>query len=315
MYLFRLFTWHLHAVHVLLLLIITAAIALPAGRPRKGKLAKGIGDSVFQSDLPGGASSEPPQKKQKSEVSEVSLARSTPKKHWIGVVIESGLDDPKANWVIVSVPEEDLHKDNIRLVGYATSKNYQPSLTKWSRQVKSATPGGVNGAVVIMSKDHPSLLIEIGSATMSLKMRYNLARDMRKAVNTHRCDQLPDVPSIYQYAVLYEDAMKERGVKIHHYDISKTSDFGKAFARKVNEKGTGAGEVLSEEFNKWEWALYERIKNGGADVLRTSLGKYNKDILEDLWDEVYELPRGFLDDQDIDDEKYKDPKNWGKALD
>ncbi|KAJ3715833.1 hypothetical protein C8R42DRAFT_712350 [Lentinula raphanica] len=311
MYLFRLFTWHSHAVHVLLLLMITAAIALPA-RPRKENVANEIGESVSQWDLSGGTSSGPPQKKQKSEA---VTPRLTPKKHWIGVIIESGLDDPKANWVFVSVPEKDLHKDNSRLVGYATSKNHHPSMTKWSRQVKSANPSGVNGAMVTMSKDHPSLLIEIGSATMSLNMRNNLAIDMRKAVDTHRCDQLPDVPSIYQYAVLYEEAMKNRGVEIHHYDISQTSAFGMAFARKVDEKGTGAGGVLSEEVDKWEWALYERIKNGGADVLRISLGKYNKDILEDLWDEVYKLPRGFLDNQDIDDEEYKDPMTWGKALD
>ncbi|KAJ3826884.1 hypothetical protein F5880DRAFT_1541449, partial [Lentinula raphanica] len=145
----------------------------------------------------------------------------------------------------------------------------------------------------------------IGTVTMSQETRAELGRDMRAAVDDYRVDKLPNVPSIYQFAVLLRrqlDKVKYRGtVTVHSFNISDSSEFGKAFDEMVRKKGTGAGDELSEEEDKWEWELYKRIQNrwewelykrieSKAIILENSLWlHHNHDIFEELWDEIHGL--------------------------
>ncbi|KAJ3771327.1 hypothetical protein FB446DRAFT_773146 [Lentinula raphanica] len=313
MYLFRIvFTWRLLAVYILYSTNQTV-IAMPL--PPKEE-SKGIGEftfkvnmttsnnavgttqftpnqtiATFQSDLSSQTISDP-----KSGVDLVKL-----KTYVLGVAIrEKSHDDEKADWVAVMVPEEDVPPSTSgkRFFGYQTLKSPN-SDNEWHRRVLSGRKIGLNGASVTLSKN--LRFLRIGSAIMSEDTKGRLSTDVRTEVDEHHVDRVPNVPSTYQFVILLHRQMESKykdRVEILDFDFSESSEFGKAVKDMVEKKGTGTGEVLSEERDKWECALYERIKNGGvAATLEKSLGLKNEDILVDLRNEVDPFP-GLSNNQD-----------------
>ncbi|KAJ3838313.1 hypothetical protein F5878DRAFT_619948 [Lentinula raphanica] len=220
------------------------------------------------------------------------------KTYVLGVAIrEKSHDDEKADWVAVMVPEEDVTSGK-RVFGYQTLKSPN-SDNEWHRRVLSGRKIGLNGASVTLSKN--LRFLRIGSAKMSGDTKGRLSTDMRTEVDEHHVDRVPNVPSTYQFVILLHRQMESKykdRVEILDFDFSESSEFGKAVKDMVEKKGTGTGEVLSGERDKWECALYERIKNGGvADTLEKSLGLKNEVILVDLRNEVDPFP-GLSSNQD-----------------
>ncbi|KAJ3972597.1 hypothetical protein EV361DRAFT_128615 [Lentinula raphanica] len=325
MYLFRIvFTWRLLAVYILYSTNQTV-IAMPL--PPKEE-SKGIGEftfkvnmttsnnavgttqftpnqtiATFQSDLSSQTISDPKcefsiliTNLQRSDQAGVDLVML--KTYVLGVAIrEKSHDDEKADWVAVMVPEEDVTSGK-RVFGYQTLKSPN-SDNEWHRRVLSGRKIGLNGASVTLSKN--LRFLRIGSAKMSGDTKGRLSTDMRTEVDEHHVDRVPNVPSTYQFVILLHRQMESKykdRVEILDFDFSESSEFGKAVKDMVEKKGTGTGEVLSGERDKWECALYERIKNGGvADTLEKSLGLKNEVILVDLRNEVDPFP-GLSSNQD-----------------
>ncbi|KAJ3968279.1 hypothetical protein EV361DRAFT_926757 [Lentinula raphanica] len=159
-----------------------------------------------------------------------------------------------------------------------------------------------------MSKER--LVLKIGTVTMSPITKSAVTQDMGAEVQKNRLDKLPNVPSIYQFLNLLHDQLT--GLKYsltvtdHEFDISESSEFGNAFKQMVSKKGTGAGEVLSEdpEKDQWERELYKRIESRDI-ILEESLKKQNSDIFEKLWNEI-QLPDWAFKGQDAWDKKWWD---------
>ncbi|KAJ3771328.1 hypothetical protein FB446DRAFT_789696 [Lentinula raphanica] len=287
MYLFRIvFTWRLLAVYILYLTNQTVIAMPPRGRPPKGE-STGSGEFTFQANLSSSTTSDP---------------KFMLKTYVLGVANrDTSHDDQKADWVAVMVPEEDLtpSKPEKYFYGYQTLKSPN-SDNEWHRQVKSGRKSSLNGVSVIVTEN--LRLLRIGSVRMSQDTKGYLSTDVRKDVDKDRVDRIPNIPSIYQLMILLHRQMDkpkyEGKVKIIDFDISDSSEFGKAAKNMVELKGTGTGKVLSEEQAKWECALYKRIENGGlANTLEKSLALKNKDILVDLRDEVDPILE-LINDQD-----------------
>ncbi|KAJ3833801.1 hypothetical protein F5878DRAFT_713047 [Lentinula raphanica] len=360
MYLFRnIFMRGSLAVHVLLLLIIATAIALPMSsstksseKPQKRAGKKARPDVTVPSTsnartlkklkMAGSGFNEAgPSGSINFAIAEAFDAKSfeTPSKPQeliIAVIIEGGEKlwtrgeevSSQANWFMAMLPveqlaniDDDSDEHRVRVVAYRTIRDMAShSNYKWARQHASNRLHDVYGRQVELSKNY--LILEIARVTTKIpisNIRHSLARSMRNNFYEYRSDKLPNVPSIYQSLILLHNAtLHEPGVahvEPEILNVSKSSDFGKAFYQMVEKKGTGVGQELSVE-QKWEWELYERITSGDVN-LETSLWKHkNHDILEDLWDEVYEVPRELLHGQDIDlDPKWKDSESWGNVLD
>ncbi|KAJ3769815.1 hypothetical protein FB446DRAFT_791036 [Lentinula raphanica] len=330
MYLFRnIFMRGSLAVHVLLLLIIATAIALPMNSSTSEKTQKRAGKKA-RSDVTVPSSKARTLKKLKMAGSgfneagpsgsihdaKSSETPSTPQELIIVVIIEGGKElwtrrkevSSQANWFMAMLPveqlaniDDDSDDHRVRVLAYRTIRDMAShSNYKWARQPAYNRLHAVYGRQVELSKNY--LILEIARVTTKIpisNIRHSLARSMRNNFYEYRSDKLPNVPSIYQSLILLHNAtLHEPGVahvEPEILNVSKSSEFGKAFYQMVEKKGTGVGQELSVE-QKWEGA--------------------NHDILEDLWDEVYEVPRELLHGQDIDlDPKWKDSESWGNVLD
>ncbi|KAJ3769818.1 hypothetical protein FB446DRAFT_746454 [Lentinula raphanica] len=358
MHLFRIvFMWRSLAVHVILLSMITAAIALPIGtdttepgkeqeivaRSGEAGSSSAYGQREFVKILP-----KPTQPKSKQAIrprpkprrpqqqptgpkkprTHDSKARAIPIEYIIGVIIEDGKKmieleedgevmyiekeaeevDPNSNWVVALIPVEDLNReDSWTVTGFQTIRDSTDSVTRWKRKVKPGKLNALNGVSVRMYAGN--LILEVARVTMTENTRsHQLANFMRKNVQEHHIDKLPNVPSIYQFLLLFREVESDEELKplikfSEGWAMSESSSFGKTFKQMVNKMGTGAREVLSET-DKWERELYERIKSGQVK-LDESLKCHNRDILEDLWNE--DLPFwAHSANQDIDDAQYND---------
>ncbi|KAJ3839242.1 hypothetical protein F5878DRAFT_617004 [Lentinula raphanica] len=278
------FTWHSLVVHVLLLSMIAAAFALPI-QSKENTIATA-----------------PPRAKPSKD-------HSTPIEFIIIVIIENGKAewteqhevDPLARWVMALIPSEDLNRSRRQVWGYQTIryKWETESETKWKMKVAEDRKRYLYGALATLSDKH--LLLKIGAVSMSLTTQYTLTTRMRAELHEYRSDELPNVPSIYQFLLLFHKvALEDSHTKVHRFDISESSEFGKAFKQMVRKKGTGAtpGGVMSQ----WEWELYERIQSG-AIILEDSLWKHrNKDILVNLRADALKVPSVFFESQDIEDD-------------
>ncbi|KAJ3769819.1 hypothetical protein FB446DRAFT_746457 [Lentinula raphanica] len=337
MHLFRIvFMWHSLAVHVILLSMITAAIALPIGtdttKPTKEQEIAVRDDeaglSSHQNAVADTSQQPPPRKKRKTAASDPqqptertsetsktldkilseAQEKTIPREYIIAVVIEHGnvlIDrnhpqkwvekkevDPDANWVIAVIPVGT--SVNPRVQGYQTIRDMVlESKFKWKRcQTVNKERPGVYGTRLTLINSH--LVLEIGRVTMSQNTRAVLAKQMGVVLDQYLIDKLPNVPSIYQFLLLFHQVASEflladkHRVKISgSWDLSESSKFGVIFKKMVGKKGTGANGILSEERDKWECELYKRISSG-AIKLDDSLWIYkNKDILEALWNEVH----------------------------
>ncbi|KAJ3769816.1 hypothetical protein FB446DRAFT_746435 [Lentinula raphanica] len=198
--------------------------------------------------------------------------------------------DPNANWVVALISVKDKEKPGRwRTGGYQTirSQDTAGSTFRWTRKsTDSRRPNRVSGAQVRVKSE--TLILEIGRMTMSQNTKVELATDMSQEIDKDRLDKLPNLLSIYQFLlVLQTQASKNPLIQLHSFDISASSEFGKAFDEMVRARGSGASEKLSEESDKWECALYKRIQSGGAVILEGSLERQNRDILEDLRNQVH----------------------------
>ncbi|KAJ3836169.1 hypothetical protein F5878DRAFT_643752 [Lentinula raphanica] len=348
MYLFRISTWHSLAVHALLLLIIAAAIALPIERdtaePREDQRIAARAESTESSNrntavptsehrnfvqiMPNPSSESQattkrrqratgPREKTKTRDRE---AKTTPKDYVLSVRVGGHAERYKGQredvWVLAFIPDETLkEKRTIQVLGYRTIRDTAPqSDFRWTRQVHTQNKKSVYGALVTVSPQHPHY--DIATLKMSEETKANLTIDMREDVDEYRIDKLPSALSIYQFAVRVRHQLakpKYRDiVDVQSFDISKSSEFGQAFKEMVKEKGTGAGDALSEEEDKWEWELYERIESG-AVVLEDSLKLYNRDILEEFWDEADPVLQ-YIGDQDIWDKERRERLALGESF-
>ncbi|KAJ3715813.1 hypothetical protein C8R42DRAFT_746134 [Lentinula raphanica] len=195
-------------------------------------------------------------------------------------------------WLIGITPPE-LHKQKTpKARGYRTIRNpASQSDFKWEQQRDSDNPTSVNGALVTVTPQHTCFVI--ATLQMSENTKKDLNNAMRPVIDQHRIDRIPTILSIYQYAVLFQRKLAEKEFRdivkiIGKFDISETSPFREAFDRMVKEKATGAGDVLEEKVDIWEWELYEQVEHHGpVDILEKSLDRQNRDILEDLWNKVH----------------------------
>ncbi|KAJ3761378.1 hypothetical protein EV360DRAFT_80290 [Lentinula raphanica] len=333
MYLFRISTWHSLVVHVLLLLIIAAAIALPierdtAERQEDQRIAARAGPSDRNTVVPTSFVKIMPnpsptdrlflQREAKTALQWADAA--TPKDYVLSVRVGGHAERYKERradvWVLAFIPDETLkEKRTIQVLGYRTIRDTAPqSDFRWTRQVHTQHKKSVYGALVTVSPQHPHY--DIATLKMSEETKANLTIDMREDVDEYRIDKLPSALSIYQFAVRVRHQLakpKYRDiVDVQSFDISKSSEFGQAFNEMVKEKGTGAGDALSEEEDKWEWELYERIESG-AVVLEDSLKLYNRDILEEFWDEADPVLQ-YIGDQDIWDEERRERLALGESF-
>ncbi|KAJ3769817.1 hypothetical protein FB446DRAFT_746443 [Lentinula raphanica] len=270
-----------------------------------------------------------------------SEAPSTLQELIIAVIIEGGKElwnrgedvNAEATWFMAIVAVEQFarigrKKDRPRVYAYQTIRegrtegNMESQFnSKWTRRrIATKNQNDLYGKQIDLSPQH--LIFEIARVTTTSELRtirHKLFQVMRQRFGEYRSDRLPNVPSIYQSVLLLHNATLHEpdviAVQPKTLEISESSGFGKAFYKMVEKKGTGVGQKLSVK-EKWEWELYQRITSG-AIVLKDSLLEHkNKDILEDLWDEVYEVPWELLHGQDIDlDPKWKDRESWGNVLD
>ncbi|KAJ3715794.1 hypothetical protein C8R42DRAFT_645660 [Lentinula raphanica] len=197
-------------------------------------------------------------------LSKTSKAWSTPKEFIVVVVIKNGRAewikekevDPLASWIVALIPSEDLTSKG-RFWGYETVR-HEDSVTheyKWELKVDEKGGKWLYGTQFSSSSEH--LLLKIGTATMSRVTQSALTSKMRRKITKYRSDELPSVLSIYQFLHLFQDeASHTPHIEVSDFDISESSEFGKAFKQIVRKKGTGAGGVMSQ----WEWELYERIQ-------------------------------------------------------
>ncbi|KAJ3754952.1 hypothetical protein EV360DRAFT_73277 [Lentinula raphanica] len=195
-------------------------------------------------------------------------------------------------WLIGITPPNLFEQQTPQARGYRTIRNpASQSDFKWEQQRASNNPASVNGAVVAVTPQHTHFVI--ATLEMSENTKKDLNDAMRPVIDQHRIDKIPTILSIYQYAVLFQRKLAEKEFRdivkiIGKFDISETSPFRKAFNHMVKEKITGAGDVLEEKVDIWEWELYEQVKHHGPDViLEKSLDRQNRDILEDLWNKVH----------------------------
>ncbi|KAJ3972599.1 hypothetical protein EV361DRAFT_128822 [Lentinula raphanica] len=239
-------------------------------------------------------------------LSKTSKAWSTPKEFIVAVVIKNGRAewikekevDPLASWIVALIPSEDLTSKG-RFWGYETVR-HEDSVTheyKWELKVDEKGGKWLYGTRFSSSSEH--LLLKIGTATMSRVTQSALTSKMRRKITKYRSDELPSVLSIYQFLHLFQDeASHTPHIEVSDFDISESSEFGKAFKQMVRKKGTGAGGVMSQ----WEWELYERIQSG-AIILEDSLWKHrNEDILVNLRANALKVPSVFFESQDIEDD-------------
>ncbi|KAJ3715849.1 hypothetical protein C8R42DRAFT_725650 [Lentinula raphanica] len=270
-----------------------------------------------------------------------SEAPSKPQELIIAVIIEGGKElwnrgedvNAEATWFMAIVAVEQFarigrKKDRPRVYAYQTISegrtegNMESQFnSKWTRRrIATKNQNDLYGKQIDLSPQH--LIFEIARVTTTSELRtirHKLFQVMRQRFGEYHSDRLPNVPSIYQSVLLLHNATLHEpdviAVQPKTLEISESSGFGKAFYKMVEKKGTGVGQKLSVK-EKWEWELYKRITSG-AIVLKDSLLEHkNKDILEDLWDEVYEVPWELLHGQDIDlDPKWKDRESWGNVLD
>ncbi|KAJ3838307.1 hypothetical protein EV361DRAFT_948677 [Lentinula raphanica] len=197
------------------------------------------------------------------------------------------------NWLIGITPPDLFKHKTPKARGYRTIRNpASQSNFKWEQQRSdSKSPTSVNGAAIAVTPQHTYLVI--ATLEMSEKTKNVLINAMRPVIDQHRIDRIPTILSIYQYAVLFQRKLAEKEFRdivkiIGKFDISETSPFREAFDRMVKEKATGAGDVLEEKVDIWEWELYEQVEHHGpVDILEKSLDRQNRDILEDLWNKVH----------------------------
>ncbi|KAJ3715801.1 hypothetical protein C8R42DRAFT_779011 [Lentinula raphanica] len=138
----------------------------------------------------------------------------------------------------------------------------------------------------------------VSAVKISENTQVYLTEHITEQVTNSRSDKLPNVLSIYEALLLNRKFLKN-----FSFDISKSSEFGKAFDEMVREKGTGVGRVLSKDRDEWEWELYERIKDGAIALDDNLLDRKNEDILEKLWGEVHPLSRYVNDQEDWDEQR------------
>ncbi|KAJ3754954.1 hypothetical protein EV360DRAFT_73280 [Lentinula raphanica] len=197
------------------------------------------------------------------------------------------------DWLIGITPPDLFKQKAPRARGYRTIRDRaSQSNFKWEQQrLGSKSPTSVNGAAIAVTQQHTYFVI--ATLEMSEKTKNDLNNAMRPVIDQHRIDKIPTILSIYQYAVLFQRKLAEKEFRdivkiIGKFDISETSPFRKAFNRMVKKKATGAGDVLQEKEDIWEWELYEQVEHHGPDViLEKSLDRQNRDILEDLWNKVH----------------------------
>ncbi|KAJ3761382.1 hypothetical protein EV360DRAFT_80295 [Lentinula raphanica] len=331
MHLFRIvFMWRSLAVHVILLSMITAAIALPIGtdttepgkeqeivarsgeagssstygqrefvkilpkatqpkskqamKPRPNPHPQQTASVLFQlsgSQQPTGPK-KPRTQDPKARAALLWADAAIPIEYIVGVIIEDGKEmieleedgevmyiekeaeevDPNSNWVVALIPVEDLNReDRWTVTGFQTIRDSTDSVTRWKRKVKPGKLNALNGVSVRMYAGN--LILEVARVTMTENTRsHQLANFMRRNVQEHHIDKLPNVPSIYQFLLLFREVESDNELKpLIEFAMSESSSFGKTFKQMVNKMGTGAREVLSET-DKWERELYERIKSG-----------------------------------------------------
>ncbi|KAJ3838305.1 hypothetical protein F5878DRAFT_725414 [Lentinula raphanica] len=214
--------------------------------------------------------------------------------------------DPNARWLMALIPLEQLSQIGVshqRVKDFQTIRDTaSQSDFKWTLLIVDSQ--GPKGAKTYIDLKNTDLIFVIGRVAMTAGTRRVLTRDMREELRQYRSDKLPNVPFIYQsLCVYYALAIKHPDLVFHSFDISASTEFGRAFKEMVKEKGTGALEKLSKEEDQWEWELYERIQSGHV-VLKESLWEHNnKDILEDLWDEVHPLLQYVNDPEEWDKER------------
>ncbi|KAJ3771334.1 hypothetical protein FB446DRAFT_740930 [Lentinula raphanica] len=192
-----------------------------------------------------------------------------------------------AEWLMAFVPAAFLTTGSGKVWGYRTRRNpHSTSNFKWARQQSRALKN-VNGASITVNPTR--LHIKIGEFQMSQDTKALLTKALTVVVDKKRIDKLPNIPSGYQFALILEDQLKtpqfQHTVRIISWDISKTSEYGGTFDRMIENKSSGTGFLLLET-DRWERELYKRIESGEVK-LDESLKSDNRDILEDLWNEVH----------------------------
>ncbi|KAJ3972592.1 hypothetical protein EV361DRAFT_127928 [Lentinula raphanica] len=219
--------------------------------------------------------------------------------------VPKGKLDPNADWVVAFIPpeaEDPSQSDReVDVWGYQTTKDEDTApkgsvLKQWKRTVGQSTQRSLYGAhTTLTSADR---VVKIAAVKISENTQVYLTEHITEQVTNSRSDKLPNVLSIYEVLLLNRKFLRN-----FSFDISKSSEFGKAFDEMVREKGTGAGRVLSKDRDEWEWELYERIKDGAIALDDNLLDRKNEDILEKLWGEVHPLSRYVNDQEDWDKER------------
>ncbi|KAJ3771333.1 hypothetical protein FB446DRAFT_111250 [Lentinula raphanica] len=325
MYPFRLSTWHSLAVYVVLLsMIAPATFALPieSDTTAPQKVGPRIAARAHQAE-PSRTNSIESRGSGPNEAKlyHVSVANLTPKELIVTVIIKDGMEkvtqngqekwvpkgklDPNADWVVAFIPpevEDPSQSDReVEVWGYQTTKDEDTApkgsvLKQWKRTVGQSTQRSLYGAhTTLTSADR---VVKIAAVKISGNTQVYLKEHITEQVTNSRSDKLPNVLSIYEVLLLNRKFLRN-----FSFDISKSSEFGKAFDEMVREKGTGAGRVLSKVRDEWEWELYERIKDGAIALDDNLLDRKNEDILEKLWGEVHPLSRYVNDQEDWDEQR------------
>ncbi|KAJ3744552.1 hypothetical protein EV360DRAFT_76579 [Lentinula raphanica] len=208
--------------------------------------------------------------------------------------------DPTA---LISVIFREVGKNPSHSLGYRVDRDWNSKTHfKWhlmtqkkgKKKGKSTAPsedGGnkdqLFGVAVRKSTDHREILI--ATATYPDWVKPIMFKHMRRAVKNYRLGQLPNTVSTFQFLYLLQGEFEmlqksdETVFTVTKFDFSA---YEPIFENMLRFKGTGAGECLDEERDRWEWALYERIESGQINLIG-SLERNNAEILEELWDKVH----------------------------
>ncbi|KAJ3826887.1 hypothetical protein F5880DRAFT_1342034 [Lentinula raphanica] len=121
--------------------------------------------------------------------------------------------DPNSNWVAALIPVEDLDReDSWTVTGFQTIRDSTDSVTRWKRKVKPGKLNALNGVSVRMYDGN--LILEVARVTMTENTRsHQLANFMRRNVQEHHIDKLPNVPSIYQFLLLFRQVESDEELK------------------------------------------------------------------------------------------------------
>ncbi|KAJ3820366.1 hypothetical protein F5880DRAFT_1509417 [Lentinula raphanica] len=287
MYLFRIiFRRRSLAVHVFLLSMIAAVIALPTSKsnPRKRPWIEGSEASTGQAGSPG----------QYSVFSAVS-GEVIAQYEFAAIMSGQKWSDPTAaQWVMMIIPSVYLTPTNRnkklwpQAFGYRTIQD--PNSSAWTRQLAAGKKKVVTGASVAVNPAR--LRYTIAKLRMSQETKLQLTLAMKAVVDENHTDKLPNIPSGYQYALLLEKQLKkpdfEHTVEVVSFDMSETSEYGKVFTEMITNKCLGGGKVLNKETDRWEWELYGQIEHyGPTNILEKSLDSRNRYLLKGSWDKLH----------------------------